>query len=71
MSSPTFIAAYFPHNAATLARGHKHRKLWALLLGSVAAIAANVAYYYILRDFVGIEFIAYELGNRCPFGSVG
>ena len=36
------------------------RQLLAILLGSVAAIAANVAYYFILKDFVGIEFIALE-----------
>jgi hypothetical protein len=34
------------------------RQLLAILIGSVAAIAANVAYYFILREFVGIEFIA-------------
>lgn len=36
------------------------RQLLAIVVGSISAIAANVAYYFILRDLVGIEFIAPE-----------
>ncbi|UCD41411.1 MAG: hypothetical protein JSV69_12670 [Chloroflexota bacterium] len=36
------------------------RQLLAIVLGSISAIVANVVYYFILKDFVGIEFIAPE-----------
>jgi hypothetical protein len=36
------------------------RQLLAIVVGSIAAIAVNVVYYFILRDFIGIEFIAPE-----------
>jgi hypothetical protein len=34
------------------------RQLLAILVGSISAIVVNVAYYFILKEFVGIEFIA-------------
>jgi hypothetical protein len=34
------------------------KQLLAIVVGSIFAILANVAYYFILKEFVGIEFIA-------------
>ena len=34
------------------------RQLLAIFVGTISAIVANVAYYFILKEFVGIEFIA-------------
>jgi hypothetical protein len=36
------------------------RQLLAIIFGSISAIVVNVVYYFILRDIVGIEFIAPE-----------
>jgi hypothetical protein len=36
------------------------KQLLAIIVGSISAILANVAYYFILKQLVGIEFIAPE-----------
>ena len=36
------------------------RQLLAIVVGSISAIVVNVVYYFILTEFVGIEFIAPE-----------
>ncbi len=44
------------------------RQLLAILVGTISAIAANVAYYFILKEFVGIKFIAPEDARVEPPG---
>ena len=36
------------------------RQLLAIIVGSISAIVVNVAYYFFLKEFVGVEFIAPE-----------
>jgi hypothetical protein len=36
------------------------RQFLAIVVGSISAIVANVAYYFILREIIGIEFLAPE-----------
>lgn len=41
-------------------------QLWAILVGTVSAVAANVAYYFFLKEIVGVLFIAPTEGRIDP-----
>lgn len=44
------------------------RQLLAIMVGSISAVAANIAYYFFLKELVGVKFIAPQDGRLDPPG---